>query len=126
MTWCMRKFASLFVLLLVLTGCSPEESAGVIRLSSLTEREGLIGNRIELSGVVSETKCPQILGVDLWGLEEYRGRAMKITGVLRQTVVAQSQFGGGDGSTGAPVDDRGPGTFYRLEDMHYELIGGGK
>ena len=92
----------------------------LIRPSSTSEYAGLVGQRVELVGVVTQTKCPQILGVDLWELEEYRGRKMRVSGILKQSVVTQAQIRDTERRTGLMFANRGPGTFYHLEDLRYE------
>ena len=79
-----------------------------------------VGRRAELEGTVSETGVPQIQGVDLWGLEQFRGKRLLVSGVLQCTEVSSNDVGairardsGIDGFI-APVY-RGTGTFYRLQ-----------
>jgi hypothetical protein len=121
-----RSHLTAFLLaVLALCGCqhprpaAPEPTAKAIRPSSPSAYPSLVGQRIELVGVVTETKCPQILGVDLWGLEDYRGRTLSVSGILRQEVVTQAQIDEKELRRGGPFANRGPGTFYHLDDLKY-------
>ena len=81
----------------------------------------LVGQRIELVGIVSQTRIPQILGVDVEPLESYRGRKVSVNGILRQSVVTQAQIEQTERQMGK-VAHRGPGTYYRLEDVRFKLL----
>jgi hypothetical protein len=117
----MRILRTLLFAAAVLCGCQHSKPvANVVRPSSPSEYPSLIGQRIELVGVVTETKCPQILGVDLWELESCRGQRMRVSGILRQTVVTQAQIEEKERRAGGPFANRGPGTFYHLEELKYE------
>jgi hypothetical protein len=107
--------------MLALCGCQhPESTEGVVRPSSASQYPNFVGRRVELEGVVTQTKCPQILGVDLWELEEYRGRKMRVSGILKQSVVTQAQIEDTERRMGGRFANRGPGIFYHLEDLKYE------
>ena len=115
------KFIPSCLVMLALCGCQhPKSTEGGVRPSSASEYPNLVGQRVELVGVVTQTKCPQILGVDLWELEEYRGRKMRVSGILRQSVVTQAQIEDTERRMGGSFANRGPGTFYHLEDLKYE------
>ena len=45
---------------------------------------------------------------------------MRVSGILRQTVVTQAQIEGEERRMGGPFANRGPGTFYHLEQLKYE------
>jgi hypothetical protein len=86
-----------------------------------------VGQYVRFEGVVSNTPVPQTWGVDLWGLEKLAGHRVRVTGTLQCTVVARTGpdtgrviDSGRDGFT-APVM-RLPGTYYRLQGMHYEVL----
>ena len=117
----MRSLATLLFTIIALFGCQqPRSPVSVLRPSSPSEYAQLVGQRIALVGVVTETKCPQILGVDVWELESYRGQKMRVTGILRQSVVTQAQIEETERRMGGPFANRGPGTFYHLDDLRYE------
>jgi hypothetical protein len=116
----MRLLSTIILLTVTLCACQhPNRAARVVRASSPSEYPGLVGQRIELVGVVTQTKCPQILGVDLWELEEYRGRRMRVTGILRQSVETQAQIEEAQRRMGGVFANRGPGTFYYLDGLKY-------
>jgi hypothetical protein len=77
--------------------------------------EQRVGQRVVLEGIVSNTKCPQVRGVDVWRLEDYRGQRVRVSGILRKSVVAEADVD-------PLVANRGAGTFYSLDDMKYELL----
>lgn len=93
-----------------------------ISLTSPSAYARLVGQRIELVGVVSQTRIPQILGVDVEPLESYRGRKVSVNGILRQSVVTQKQLEHTERQMGGQVAHRGPGTYYRLEDVRFKLL----
>lgn len=90
-------------------------------LTSPSDYDRLVGQRIELVGIVSQTRFAQILGVDVEQLESYRGRKVSVTGILRQSVVTQAQIEQTERQMGR-VTHRGPGTYYRLEDLRFKLL----
>lgn len=106
--------------LLIVDGCGREQAAQV---SSAEQLENLVGRRVELVGVVSNTTAPQILGVDLWGMEKLAGQSVRVSGVLQRTVITMS------GDHGRAIDSgqdgfalplfRGAGTYYRLQEASY-------
>ena len=123
-----------------LSGCSHQESQrGILyiepaMLASWREKpihiepgarlESFVGKRVELVGTVSHSSVPQIQGVDLWGLEQFRGKRLLVSGVLQRTVVSSN--GGDSGRAQDSVADsfiapvyRGTGTFYRLQYLVY-------
>lgn len=108
-------------------GCQQRISplgASTIEALALPSMERRVGQRVELEGIVSNSKCPQIQGVDVWDLDAYRGKRVRVSGVLRKTVVTQADI---DALPHTPegfpmVAHRGAGTFYSLDDMKYELL----
>ena len=118
---CMKVLTIFMFTFAALCGCQQTKSpASAVHPTSPSEYPQLVGRRIELIGVVTQTKCPQILGVDVQELEGYRGRQMRVTGILRQSVVTQAQIEETERKIGGPVASRGAGTFYHLEDLKYE------
>jgi hypothetical protein len=89
----------------------------------MPDLEQRVGQRVVLEGVVTASKCPQVQGVDAWELENYRGQRVRVSGVLRKTVVTQAEIDALKTPDGFPlVANRGAGTFYSLDDMKYELL----
>ena len=91
------------------TPVAPAQSAATLDL------EQRVGQSVVLEGVVTNTKCPQVQGVDAWDLEDFRGQRVRISGVLRKTVVTEADIS-------PSVANRGAGTFYSLDEMKYELL----
>lgn|GEM_PF-6627859 len=117
----MRGYSAVLLTAFALYGCRHATPvAGVVRASSPSEYPRLIGQRVELVGVVTQSKCPQILGVDLWELDSYRGRKMKVTGILKETVVTRAQIEEDERQMGGPIANRGPGIFYHLDELKHE------
>jgi hypothetical protein len=106
---------------LAFSGCG---RAQAVRVLSAEQFDGLVGRRVELVGVVTTNSTPQILGVDLWGLEKFAGQRLRVSGILQRTVITRT---GGDTSKAVdsapdapmPLVFRGPGTYYRLQDLSY-------
>jgi len=97
------------------------QPSDAVRVSSPTEYAYLVGKRIELSGVVTRSRVPQLLGVDVPELENYRGRNVRVTGILRRLDVTQAQIDTAEQRLGGKFANRGAGTFYRLDEVQYEL-----
>jgi hypothetical protein len=118
----MRFITTLLLIIVVLFGCHhmppPSDS---VRVSSPTEYAQLVGKRVELVGVVTQSKIPQILGVDVPDLENYQGRNVKVTGILRRSAVTQAQIDAEEQRVGGKFANRGPGTFFHLDELRYEL-----
>ncbi len=93
----------------------------VVRVTSPAEYPYFVGKRVELAGEVTRSKVPQLLGVDLPQLEDYRGRQVIVTGILRRSVVTQAQIDAQIQRLGGQIANRGPGTFYYLDDVRYQL-----
>ena len=135
----MKSILVVFLFACFLSGCKQKESERAVlciepaMLASFREKpvhiepgarlESFVGKRVELVGTVSDTRVPQMQGVDLWGFDQFRGKPLHVSGVLRRTVVS-SKGGAGhakdSGTDGfiAPVY-RGTGTFYRLQYLVY-------
>jgi hypothetical protein len=98
-----------------------------IHIEAGAQLEPFVGRRVELEGTVSETRVPQIQGVDLWGLEQLHGKRLLVSGVLQRTEVSSNGVGairardsGSDGFTAPGY--RGTGTFYRFQYAAYGYI----
>lgn len=100
------------------------ESPSVASVPQLTDRADFpryVGERVEVVGEVTNTKCPQVCGVDVWELDAHRGKRVKLCGTLRETIVTQESI---DEMyrTGNVVANRGAGRFYSLDDMKFEVL----
>lgn len=115
---CAPKTFTLLLSAVCLLVCKPSISSPTVEptpSTALPDFKQRVGQRIELEGIVTNTKCPQVQGVDAWELEDFRGQRVRVSGVLRQSVITAADI--------EPlVASRGPGTFYSLEDMKYEVI----
>jgi hypothetical protein len=78
--------------------------------------ETAIGLLVTLTGVVSESKIPTLLGVEIQSdSPDLRGKPALATGLLEKSVVTQEDLDRAMLRRGA-FANRGPGTFYRLVD----------
>ena len=92
-----------------------------VRVSSPAEYPDLVGKRVELAGVVTRSRVPQLLGVDVPELEDCRDRQVIVTGILRRSVVTQAQIDAASQRLGGQFAHRGAGTFYYLDDLRHQL-----
>ena len=73
-----------------------------------------VGQTVTLRGVVTNTKIPTILGVDVQSDDpDLRGQLAEATGVLQRWVVTPESLA--ELQRNGPVANRGTGTFYRLK-----------
>jgi hypothetical protein len=105
----------------ILGGCSRE---GAVRVSSADQLDSLVGRRVELVGTVTNTAAPQILGVDLWGMEKLTGQRVRVSGNLQRTIITRTGLDTSRAVDSAPDDPmplvfRPPGTYYRLQRLTY-------
>jgi hypothetical protein len=126
----MRNRLLWLIVVVVPCGChSPQNPAAspsadptsVARLTDPADYPKHVGKRVEVVGEVTNTKCPQVCGVDVWSLDAHRGRRVRLRGTLRETVVTQEAI---DEMyrTGQVVANRGAGRFYSLDDMELEVL----
>jgi len=59
-----------------------------VRITKPMNYELLIGRCVEVIGIVRNTKCPQIYGIDLWELEDFREKKMLVIGTLKNSTFA--------------------------------------
>lgn len=90
----------------------------VVRLTEQDDYTQYVGRRVEVIGVVTQSKCPYVCGIDVWELGDHRGRRVWLRGTLRETVVTQELIDRSE-NDGA---NRGPGRFYSLDDMEFEVL----
>jgi len=107
----------------LLCGCGRE---AVVRVSSPAQLDGLVGFRVELVGVVTNGPAPQVMGVDLWGLEKLVGQRVRVSGLLQRTVIRRTGPDTSEAVDSAPGDPmplsfRAPGNYYRLQHLRYGI-----
>lgn len=116
--------------LLALCGCrdrAPDPASvaapePAVRVSDPADYPRLVGQRVEVVGVVGDAKCPQVQRLHCWELDEYRGRAVHLAGVLRATVVTEQAIAEETRKYGFPLPGFGPGTHYHIEGMGWQLL----
>jgi hypothetical protein len=100
--------------------------AGVVADNSLEEDvpvitqgislDGFVGKKVKLVGLVSNTKAPQILGVEVQSdSPDLRERMAEATGVLERYEVSAASV---EDMRKRMIANRGAGTFYRLKDVN--------
>lgn len=108
-------------LLVLATGCAFLWRNEAVLVTSHDQLSSLVGKRVELVGIVSNTKCPSVLGVDLWELDSHRGQTVRVRGRLRQYIVTAEELEAAWKEHGM-FASRGPGTFYKVDKMTFEVI----
>lgn len=93
-----------------------EKVGKTIMLTSKADLEAYVGQKITIMGKISNTKSPQILGVDI----DYNGdtsipKTGKATGILVKTIVPKD-------TSGIQKASRGAGTFYHLQSLDGDFI----
>jgi hypothetical protein len=117
------RFAAILLDLcgLILVACSREPA---VRVLSPEQLDSLVGRRVELVGIVTNAAAPQILGIDLWGMEKLAGQRVRVYGVLQRTVITRTGPDTSRAVDSAPDDPmplvfREPGKYYRLQRLTY-------
>lgn len=101
---------------LLAVGCSGSAQPGTVKnvndscqlVTRADEVPRCVGKQITLRGVVSRTKQPQILGVDVEADYALSDQLAEATGLL-VTYTVEAQKPGG-----LMMQSKGPGTYYRL------------
>jgi len=91
-------------------------NANPLTIAHPNDVDTAIGLLVTLRGVVSESKIPTLLGVDILSDNpDLRGKPAEATGLLEKSTVTQEQLDREQLRRGT-VSTRGPGTYYRLVD----------
>ncbi len=103
-------FASLAVCLLGLAaGCR-----SIPTLTNPAQIHSFVGRKIRIVGEVSNTKVPEILGIEVESYSpDLRGQVAEAEGVLERHELTKKEFDKRWRDMG-PFQSRGPGVFYRL------------
>jgi hypothetical protein len=103
------------LMLLMAAFCLAGEGRGTAPI--LTKQEEVakhVGHKVTIVGVVSNTKMPQILGVDVASdTPDLRGKKAEATGILERYEMTAAQIKEMDRDG---IAHRGAGVFYRLRD----------
>jgi hypothetical protein len=87
-----------------------QETLATVIVANEEELDDYVGQLITIKGEVSNTKIPQILGVDVASdTPDLRGEIAIATGILETWFVTEDEVDN-------TVANRGAGTFYRLTD----------
>ncbi|MEJ6570543.1 MAG: hypothetical protein QNL01_12220 [Akkermansiaceae bacterium] len=90
-----------------------------IDISDSDNLDSYVGRFVVVRGVVTQTKCPYIHGIDMWDLHNLRGKLVEATGILESWTVTEEDV---ERSRKNMIAHRGPGTFYRLKNMKYKQV----
>ena|SRR5213592_2052898 len=122
----MKNHVILLLTACILAACGRGGHDAVVRITSAKELDSLVGQQVELVGIVSSDPVPQIHGVDVYGLERLRGQRVRAFGILQRTEYVQDGIDFGHvKDTGGEVP-RAPvfrkwGTYYRLQHLKFEI-----
>jgi hypothetical protein len=112
----------LAMILLTLGGCWTEvELSNPVLITREEQRESAVGHPVTLQGVVSQTKIPTLVGVEI-DAGDLRGHPAVATGWLRKHVVTQEDLDRDDKKRGGISAHSGPGTYYYLADSDGRLV----
>ncbi len=93
---------------------------GVIVITQSTHLKDFVGKKVKLVGMVSNTKIPEILGVEVCSdSPDLRERMAEATGVLERYEVSAASV---EVLKKLMVANRGAGTFYRLRDLKQNTV----
>jgi len=111
----MKLISSLILIILASIGCFSQvyNDSTEILTDTITTRENLdnyVNTLVTIKGKISNTKIPQILGIDV-DCNEYnpKGKIGIVTGVLIKTIVLEKDVE-------RYSQNRGAGVFYRLKE----------
>jgi hypothetical protein len=109
--------------LLALAGCWSEVELGnPVLITREEQREAAVGHAVTVQGVVSDSKVPTIVGVEVnAGSPSLRGMPAVATGWLRKRIVTKEDLDREDKKMGGISAHAGPGTYYSLEDADGKL-----
>jgi hypothetical protein len=103
------------ITLLALAACASSEKTMPPVLTRADQLDSYVNQVVTLRGVVSNTKMPQILGVDVTSDNpDLRGQEAEATGTLIKWKVTQEELDADIKKYGM-IPNRGTGTFYRLK-----------
>jgi hypothetical protein len=94
--------------------------ADLDQLPIITDKDHLdeyVGQLVVVQGVVTNTKIPTIMGIDVCSdSPDLRGQSAIVVGVLHKWIVTREELDRQVAKRGW-FAHRGPGTFYRLVDV---------
>ncbi|MFK7747334.1 MAG: hypothetical protein AB8B65_02980 [Kordia sp.] len=110
----MKKYIHLFLICtFFIIGCNSADknTEKTIMLTSKADLEAYVGQKITIIGKISNTKIPQILGIDIdYTGDTHTPKTGKATGILVKTIVPKD-------TSGIQKASRGAGTFYHLKSL---------
>lgn len=110
------------LVLLTLAACWSEvELSNPVLITREEQREAAVGHAVTLQGVISNSKIPTLVGVEV-DAGDLRGKPAVATGWLRKHVVTQEDLDREEKKRGGVFAHSGPGTFYYLADAAGRLV----
>ena len=113
----MKILLTLSLICIYISGCSKkitEIKSNIPVLTDIKDLDQYVGRTITIQGVVSNTKIPTIIDVDVDSFNpDLRGMKSQATGVLIKWTVDPKDID-------PYSQNRGAGTFYRLKDPNSE------
>ncbi len=114
---------SLIILFIIIATTFQVRAEDQIEISNESNLIPFIGKSVRVRGIVTNTKCPSINGIDLWELNEYRGKLIEAEGMLYSWVESEEDI---IKKNKEFIAHRGPGRFYRLEKLKFKVVAGPK
>ncbi len=74
---------------------------------------------VDETGIVLNSKQPSINGYGCWGLENYRGKTVRVQGIARKNVITEEMD---QEMRNAGVAHKGPGVYWNIEVVHAVLL----
>lgn len=114
-----EAFTLIAIVAIALLNACASHSRSCPILSDANQLDAHVGEIVILHGIVTNTKIPTIIGVDVASVDpDLRGQPAEATGLLLRWVVTPSDLQMAQDHPGLTTADRGPGVFYRLADPH--------
>jgi hypothetical protein len=111
---------ALMLIIFCLTGCQVTNADRVTEKPSNLEQ--LVGRQIVAEGIITMTKMPSVAGIQVERLWQFAGRTVRVRGVLRTYTITQKNLDDTEKQAGGPVASMGPGTYYYLRPLRYEIL----
>ncbi len=113
----MKRTCIIFLLCLFATSQAIAENP--IDITNEPSLLPFVGKFILVRGIVTNTKCPSIHGIDMWELENYRGKLIEAEGIIESWVESEEDI---KIKNKKLIANRGPGRFFRLKNLKYKEI----
>lgn len=100
----------LLLMLFLFSSCGSEQTRKPVNKPEKISLQSYVGQYVRIVGIVSNTKIPQIAGVDVDSFNpDLRGERAEVRGILESWEVTEQDLGG------ERTANRGVGVFYRIK-----------